>query len=74
MLDVTRLALLKGCIVRGITMGLKQLLDELVQFVVNKGLEPPIEKTFRFSPKDVYVVYEYMQGGSHVRKIYISIE
>jgi NADPH:quinone reductase-like Zn-dependent oxidoreductase len=72
--DVAGLALSKGCIVRGITVGSKQLLEELVQFVVTKGLEPPVEKTFGFSPEDVMAAYEYMQGGSHVGKICISIE
>lgn len=72
--DVAGLALSKGCIVRGITVGSKQLLEELVQFVVNKGLEPPVEKTFGFAPEDVVAAYGYMQGGSHVGKICISIE
>lgn len=72
--DVAGLALSKGCIVRGITVGSKQLLEELVQFVVTKGLEPPVEKTFGFSPEEVMAAYEYMQGGSHVGKICISIE
>ncbi|PVH71468.1 hypothetical protein DL98DRAFT_615427, partial [Cadophora sp. DSE1049] len=31
-------------VVRGITVGSKQLLDELVRFVVNKQLQPPVEK------------------------------
>lgn len=72
--DVAGLALSKGCIVRGITVGSKQLLEELVQFVVTKGLEPPVEKTFGFSLEEVMAAYEYMQGGSHVGKICISIE
>lgn len=72
--DVAGLALSKGCIVRGITVGSKQLLEELVQFVVNKGLQPPVEKTFGFTPEDVVAAYEYMQGGSHVGKICINIE
>lgn len=71
--DVAGLALSKGCIVRGITVGSKQLFEELVQFVVNKGLEPPVEKTFGFSPEEVSAAYEYMQSGSHIGKICISL-
>jgi NADPH:quinone reductase-like Zn-dependent oxidoreductase len=72
--DVAWLAVSRGCIVRGILVGSKQLLEELVQCVVNKGLEPPVEKTFGFTPEDVVAAYEYLQGGSHVGKVCISIE
>ncbi|KFY09444.1 hypothetical protein V491_08171 [Pseudogymnoascus sp. VKM F-3775] len=72
--DVAGLALSKGCIVRGITVGSKQLLEELVRFVVNKALQPPVEKTFGFTMEEVIAAYDYMQGGSHIGKICISIE
>lgn len=72
--DVAGLALSKGCIVRGITVGSKQLLEELVRFVVSKELQPPVEKTFGFSMEEVSAAYDYMQGGTHIGKICISID
>jgi NADPH:quinone reductase-like Zn-dependent oxidoreductase len=72
--DVAGLALSKGCIVRGITVGSKQLLEELVRFVVSKELQPPVEKTFGFSMEEVSAAYDYMQGGTHIGKICIIID
>lgn len=72
--DVAALALSKGCIVRGITVGSKQLLEELVRFVASKDLQPPVEKTFGFNREEVMAAYEYLQGGSHIGKVCISIE
>lgn len=72
--DVAGLALSKGCVVRGITVGSKQLLDELVRFVVNKELQPPVEKTFGLSTEEIIAAYDYMKGGSHIGKICISVE
>lgn len=72
--DVAGLALSKGCVVRGITVGSKQLLEELVRFVVNKELQPPVEKTFGLSTEEIITAYDYMKGGSHIGKICISVE
>jgi len=70
--DVAGLALSKGCIVRGITVGSKQLLEDMVRFVVNRGLHPPIDKTFGFSTEGVAAAYGYLQSRTHVGKVCIS--
>lgn len=44
--DVAMLALAKGCIIRGINVGSKQLLEELVRFVAAKEIRPSVEKGF----------------------------
>ena len=72
--DVAGLALSKGCVVRGITVGSMQLLEELVRFVVAKELQPPVEKTFEFSTGGVIAAYAHMKGGSHIGKVCISLE
>ncbi|TVY78322.1 Zinc-type alcohol dehydrogenase-like protein [Lachnellula suecica] len=72
--DVTLGALTRGCIIRGILVGSKQLLDELVRFVINKGLVPPVEKTFGFSLEEVKAAYAYLQSGSHIGKVCITLD
>ncbi|CZR66682.1 related to zinc-containing alcohol dehydrogenase [Phialocephala subalpina] len=72
--DVAGLVLGHGAIVRGITVGSKQLLEELVRFVVARGLEMPVDKTFGFEPEEVEKAYEYLRSGSHVGKVCISLE
>ncbi|KAM3072034.1 hypothetical protein ACMFMG_008496 [Clarireedia jacksonii] len=72
--DVALLALGKGCVVRGITVGSKQLLEELVRFVVSKELIPPVDKTFGLSREGVIEAYKYMKGGSHIGKVCISVD
>lgn len=72
--DVAALALSKGCIIRGIQVGSKQLLDELVRFVVQKKLKPPVEKVFGFGPDQVQAAYDYLASGGHIGKVCISVE
>jgi len=72
--DVAGLALSKGCIVRGITVGSKQLLDDLVQLVVQKKLKPPVEKIFGFGSDQVQAAYDYLASGGHIGKVCISID
>ncbi|PYH84277.1 NAD(P)-binding protein [Aspergillus uvarum CBS 121591] len=71
--DVASLALAKGAVVRGITVGSTQLLEEVVRFVAQKGLRLPVEKEFRFTQEEVVKAYEYMASGSHVGKVCIKL-
>ncbi|TIC69036.1 hypothetical protein E3Q02_01064 [Wallemia mellicola] len=70
--DVALLALSKGCIVRGITVGSKQLTEQLVNFVSKKDLHPPVEKVFEFSHQGIIAAYDYLESGNHTGKICIS--
>ncbi|KAH6663713.1 putative zinc-type alcohol dehydrogenase-like protein [Halenospora varia] len=72
--DVAMLALGKGCIIRGINVGSKQLLEELVRFVAAKEIRPPVEKVFGFGREEVVAAYEYLKKGSHIGKVCISVE
>jgi NADPH:quinone reductase-like Zn-dependent oxidoreductase len=71
--DVAMMAVIKGCIVRGILVGPKQYLDDLTTFVANKHIELPVEKTFGFSIDEVHAAFEYLKGGGHVGKVCISV-
>lgn len=69
--DVASLILAKGAIVRGIQVGAKQYLEELVQFVSARNLVIPISCTFPFD--QVHEAFEYLTGGSHVGKVCIEL-
>ncbi|EMC96309.1 hypothetical protein BAUCODRAFT_69777 [Baudoinia panamericana UAMH 10762] len=71
--DVASLVLGKGCIVRGINVGAKQLTDDLVAFVCGKNLQMPVEKIFKFTKEDILEAYKYLESGSHVGKVAIQI-
>jgi len=71
--DVASLVLGKGCVVRGINVGAKQLTEELVAFVCGKGIQMPVEKEFPFSREGVVEAYRYLESGSHVGKIGIRV-
>lgn len=70
--DVAFLTLLKGCIVRGITVGSKQLAEQMVKFVCEKGLHPPVEKVFEFNHEGILAAYDMLESGGHIGKICIS--
>ena len=72
--DVASLVLDKGCVVRGINVGAKQLTEELVQFVCRQNLQMPVEKVFDFTLEDVIAAYKYMESGSHIGKICIRVD
>lgn len=72
--DVAGLALAKGAVVRGITVGSKQLAEELVRFVLKRKLSPPVEKEFDFNNKDIQAAFDYLVGGSHIGKVCIVMK
>ncbi|KAJ6438184.1 Zinc-type alcohol dehydrogenase-like protein [Purpureocillium lavendulum] len=72
--DVAGLALSKGAVVRGITVGSKQLLEEAVRFVGQRQLRLPVEKEFPFSLGGVRTAYEYLVSGQHIGKVCITVD
>ena len=71
--DVAALALAKGAVVRGITAGSTQQLEEVARFVARKGLRMPVEKEFGFTQEEVVKAYEFVASGSHLGKVCIRI-
>jgi NADPH:quinone reductase-like Zn-dependent oxidoreductase len=69
--DVALGILGKGAIVRGITVGAKQYLEELVTFVCARGLEIPVDKVFGFD--QVHEAYAYLASGAHIGKVCIEL-
>lgn len=72
--DAVALALSKGCVMRGITVGSKQLLEELMRFVNSKGLSIPVDKSFKFSKPEVIEAYKHLQSGSQVGKVCVTLD
>lgn len=71
--DVASLALAKGAVVRGITGGPTQLLQEVARFVGCKDLRLPVEREFKFNSEDVIKAYEYVSSGTHIGKVCIRV-
>lgn len=71
--DVASQALAKGAVVRGITGGSTQLLQEVTRFVGRKGLRLPVDKEFKFTQEDVIKAYEYLESGTHIGKVCIRV-
>lgn len=71
--DVAGLVLQKGAVVRGINVGSIQLLQELVSFVVQKKLSPPVEKEFAFGAESVQQAYGFVVAGSHIGKVAVVL-
>lgn len=71
--DVTMLAIGKGCVLRGINVGSTEMLEDLVRFVAQKKLEPPVGKTFGFSYDEVISAYQYLSDAKHIGKVCINV-
>jgi NADPH:quinone reductase-like Zn-dependent oxidoreductase len=72
--NVASLALSKGCVVRGIQIGSKQLLEECVRFVGSQNLDIPVERTFPFTEEGIKTAYKYVFEAQHVGKVCIDVE
>ena len=69
--DVPLLALLKNCVIRGVLIGPRCMLEDLVTFVDRKKLRFHIEKEYAFTRDDIISAYEALEGGKHVAKVCI---
>jgi len=72
--DVTMMALLKACVVRGILGGSKQQLEEAVRFMASRELFVPVDKTFAFTREDIIAGLKYVKSGEHVGKVCINLD
>lgn len=71
--DIAALALAKGAVVRGITVGSTEQLEEVARFVASKGLRMPVEKEFSFTQDEVVKAYEFVESGSHIGKVCVRV-
>ncbi len=73
MSDVATLALGADAVIPGIAVALTQLLEDLVRFVTQRGLRPPVERTFDSTRDEVLKAYQYMKDQQHIGKICINV-
>ncbi|OHE96906.1 hypothetical protein CORC01_07873 [Colletotrichum orchidophilum] len=71
--DVAALVLSKGAVVRGIMVGSKQHLEEVMRYVVARELQVPVEKEFASGRDDVIAAFEYLTSGTHIGKVCIRM-
>ncbi|KAI8886367.1 putative zinc-type alcohol dehydrogenase-like protein [Backusella circina FSU 941] len=71
--DVVMGLLTKGATARGISVGPKQLAEELIRFVHAKKLPMPVEKVFGFSEEEVHAAYANLESQSQIGKTVIKL-
>jgi NADPH:quinone reductase-like Zn-dependent oxidoreductase len=71
--DVPLLALLKNCVIRGVLIGPRCMLEDLVTFVDRQRLRFHVEKEYPFTREDILAAYKTVEAGNHVSKICIVI-
>ncbi len=71
--DVAMMAIAKSFIVRGVAGGSKQQLEEAVKFMSARGLELPVDKVFPFKREEIIAALNYVESGSHIGKVCITV-
>ncbi|KAJ5949914.1 hypothetical protein N7454_001498 [Penicillium verhagenii] len=72
--DVLILALGKEAVLRGLIVGPKSMLEDLVTFTSRRQLRFHIEKEYGFTRDDVLAAYHAVGSGKHIGKICIVVE
>lgn len=72
--DVAALTLTQGCIIRGVSVGSKQLMEELVNFVTAKKLRMPVDKVFGFGKAEVMNAFALVEKRGQIGKVCISLD
>ena len=72
--NVALLALVKGCVVRGILVGSREQTEQLMNLVDQRKLKPPVTKVFDFNLKSIKEAYRYLESQQHIGKICIRID
>lgn len=71
--DLTLTALSKSLVIRGVTGGSKQQLEEAIRFMSARRLELPVDKIFAFERDDIIAALKYIESGSHIGKVCIMV-
>ncbi|KAJ0413799.1 hypothetical protein BJY00DRAFT_321555 [Aspergillus carlsbadensis] len=72
--NVLMLALGKEVVLRGIQIGPRCMLEDLVTLVSRRGLRFQIDREFGFTREDIVAAYDALASGKHVGKICILVE
>lgn len=67
-------AILKAITIRGILGGSKQQLEEAVNFLGQKGLSMPVDKTFGYNRTEIIAAFDYLVSGEHIGKVCINLD
>ena len=51
---------------------IEDVMEELMRFVVGKGVGLPVDRVFGFEREEVVAAYECLKGGWHVGKVCIG--
>lgn len=71
--DVSMLAMVRNCVVRGIMSGSKQQLEQAVNFMVSRGIKVPVDKKFGFTRGEIIAGLNYVASGQHIGKVCIDL-
>ncbi|KAL4957477.1 hypothetical protein BDW69DRAFT_180543 [Aspergillus filifer] len=71
--DVAGMALGKGAVLRGVTVGSTPLLREVVRFLGAKCIRIPVDREFGFDLEGVVEGLKFMASGGHVGKVCIRV-
>lgn len=69
---VNVLALKRNVTLKGMLNGPRERLEELAQFVEEKGLKPVIDRVFKF--EEAKEALEYLYSGSHFGKVIVKVD
>lgn len=72
--DMLLLTLGKEAVVRGIQIGPKNMLDDLVAFVTGRQLRFHIGKEFGFTRAEIVAAYDALASGKNIGKVCILVE
>jgi NADPH:quinone reductase-like Zn-dependent oxidoreductase len=72
--DILILALGKEAVLRGLIVGPKSMLEDLVTFTSRRQLRFHIEKEYNFTRDGVLAAYYAINSGKHIGKICIVVE
>ncbi|KAL2857081.1 NAD(P)-binding protein [Aspergillus pseudoustus] len=72
--NIPLLALGKEAVLRGIQIGPRWMLEELVTFVVRRGLRFQVDREFAFERESIVDAYNALAEGKHVGKICVVVE
>ncbi|KAL2809360.1 hypothetical protein BJX63DRAFT_364287 [Aspergillus granulosus] len=72
--NIPLLALGKEAVLRGIQVGPRCMLEDVVRFVCRRGLRFAIDREFGFDREEIVNAYQALADGKHVGKICILVE
>ncbi|TKX18216.1 zinc-type alcohol dehydrogenase-like protein 5 [Elsinoe australis] len=67
-------AVMQACVLRGIYVGPKTMLEDLVEVVSAHNRPMPVSDTFEFTQEGVLAAFRHLKDGKHIGKICIDVD